>query len=213
MRVSAGGSYAGAEEIIGGMTDDMVIDMLSQASNEGREISPTLAGLVGKLAGTRHDSQVGTYQAKAKQPGGPSAPLILPEHLQTLFDREKYEEYVSADYGTLLKEMAEGPGVALEQVPLQEYEKSFEDEHLDFQIGRALLAFMEEDIDEEDYREFARKLVAIAPGFLDSGNFELLWDIAETLRRHAADKTVPGIRDAAEESRKIFSDPEFIVWA
>jgi hypothetical protein len=212
-RVSAGGSFAGAEEIIGGMTDDMVIEMLSQASTEGREISPTLAGLVGKLAGTRHDSSAGTYQAKPKQPGVAAAPLILPEHLQTLFDREKYEEYVSADYGKMLREMAEGSGVALEQVPLQEYEKSFEDEHLDFQIGRALLAFMEEDIDEEDYREFARKLVAIAPGFLDSGNFELLWDIAETLRRHATDKAVQGIRDVAEESRGIFSDPEFIARA
>jgi HEAT repeat protein len=212
-RVTSSGSFAGAEEIIGGMTDDMVIEMLTQASTEGREISPTLAGLVVKLAGTQHDSPAGTYQAKAMQPGGGAVPLILPEDLQTLFDREKYEEYVSADYGTMLREMAEGPGVSLEQAPLQEYEKSFEDEHLDFQIGRAILAFMEEDIDEEDYREFARKLVAISPGFLETGNFELLWDIAETLRRHAADKAVPGIRDLAEESRKLFSDPEFILKA
>jgi hypothetical protein len=44
------GSPVAAEAVIGGFTDDMVIEMLGQASAEGREISPTLAGLVSKLA-------------------------------------------------------------------------------------------------------------------------------------------------------------------
>ncbi|HSQ78492.1 MAG TPA: hypothetical protein VLN91_06335, partial [Nitrospirota bacterium] len=48
-RASSSASPAGAEEVIGGLTDDMVIEMLTQASAEGREISPTLTGLVGKL--------------------------------------------------------------------------------------------------------------------------------------------------------------------
>jgi HEAT repeat protein len=51
------------------------------------------------------------------------------------------------------------------------------------------------------------------PQFLESGNFELLWDIFETLRRHAAEKPVKGIRDIAEESRKFFTSPDFIVQA
>jgi len=36
--------------VLGGLGDDMIIDMLRQASSEGREISPTLTGLLGKLA-------------------------------------------------------------------------------------------------------------------------------------------------------------------
>ena len=41
---------ADAEAVLGGFTDDMVLEMLGQASEEGREISPTLAGLVNRLS-------------------------------------------------------------------------------------------------------------------------------------------------------------------
>lgn len=213
-RTSASASQSGAEEIIGGFTDDMVIEMLSQANAEGREISPTLTGLVGKLAKAQNEAPPGQRRLWPKQgAGGLSAPMILPEHMQKLFDREKYEEYVSADYEAMLKQMADGPVVVSEHFPLGDYAKTFEDAYLDFQIGRALLAFMEENIEEEDYKEFAGKLIAIVPGFLETGNFELLWDMSETLRRHASEKPVQGIREVAEESRKIFTEPEFIAKA
>jgi hypothetical protein len=68
---------------------------------------------------------------------------------------------------------------------------------------------MEERLDEEDYREFAAKLITIVPQFLETGNFELLWDISETLRRHGTDKPVKGIRESALEARKIFLDADF----
>ncbi len=205
-RASTGGSARAAEQIVGGMNDDLVIEMLSQASAEGREISPTLTGLMGKLARTGVSGQ---------DPGqsGSNAAVILPEHMQKLFDREKYEEYVSADYEAMLKKMAGSPTVVNNEFPVGEHTKTLEDSHLDFQIGRALLAFMEENLEEDDYREFAAKLIAIVPGFLETGNFELLFDISETLRRHAADKAIAGIRDIAAESRKVFTDPEFIVKA
>ncbi len=102
---------------------------------------------------------------------------------------------------------------AVEEFPLEEHIKSLEDEHLDFQIGRALLAFLEENIDEEDYKEFAQKIVALMPQFLETGNFELLWRILDALRRHSTDKPHQGIRDCANEASKFFSDPEFIVKA
>jgi hypothetical protein len=210
----ASSAPSAAEEIVGGFTDDMVIEMIGQASIEGREISPTLAGLVGKLSKAQSQAQ---SAAPARPQGdgskqtedGSRAPIILPEHMQKLFDREKYEEYVSQDYDTMLRQMAAGAAFARSDFPLEEHTKSLEDARLDFQIGRALIAFMEENIDEEDYTEFARKLITIMPGFLETGNFELLWDIVETLRRHTTEKPVKGIRAIAEESRKIFSDAEF----
>ncbi|HEX9137734.1 MAG TPA: HEAT repeat domain-containing protein, partial [Nitrospirota bacterium] len=203
-----------AEEMIGGFTDDMVIEMIAQASIEGREISPTLAGLVGKLSKAK--SQVQSTAAAGQQSDGSKtaedsrqAAIILPEHMQKLFDREKYEDYVSKDYDAMLRKMSAGSAVARSYFPLEEHKKSLEDARLDFQIGRALLAFMEENIDEEDYKEFAQKLITIMPGFLETGNFELLWDISETLRRHTTEKPVKGIRTLAEKSRQIFADSEF----
>jgi HEAT repeat protein len=215
-RASSSVSPAGAEEVIGGLADDMVIEMLTQANAEGREISLTLTGLVGKLARAHGQGDVpaGQRQDWSKEGrGGPSAPIILPEHMQKLFDREKYEEYVPADYAAMLRQMTESPVVVTAEFPLEEHEKTLEDVYLDFQIGRALLAFMEEEIEEEDYKEFAAKLVAIAPGFLETGNFELLFDISDTLRRHASEKPVQGMREAAAEARNIFTSPEFIIKA
>ncbi len=97
-----------------------------------------------------------------------------------------------------------------DRFPLDEYLASLDDQQLDLQIGRAVLAFMEENIDEEDYREFSKKLVAIVPDMLASGHFPLLLDTLQTLRWHLSDKKSEGIRAAAAEALKIFWAPEFI---
>jgi HEAT repeats len=209
------GSPVEAEAVIGGFTDDLVIEMLGLANAEGREISPTLAGLVGKLAQARTDDPAGPQRGKQTKPvQGSDDSAFQVEHMQKLFDREKYEEYVTDDYQTLLRHLSDGTtAAAVEEFPLEEYIKSLQDEHLDFQIGRALLAFLEENIDEEDYKEFANKIVALMPQFLETGNFELLWRILEALRRHSTDKPLQGIRDCALEASKFFFDPEFITKA
>ncbi len=205
-RVSDNAQLPVAEEVVGGFTDDMVIEMLGQANAEGKQISPTLAGLVQRLSMTNPHTAPAT-QDKGSE--GIIVPAMQAEHMQKLFDREAYEQYVSKDYETLLKNLSGDVGPRLENFPLDEYVKTLEDAHLDFQIGRALLAFMEERLDEEDYREFAAKLITIVPQFLETGNFELLWDISETLRRHGTDKPVKGIRESALEARKIFLDADF----
>ncbi len=209
-RVSAGPASA-AEDIIGGFTEDMIIDMLSTASSEGRQISPTLTGLVSKLSSAGAESPPGDN--RREKPGGTSAPSVGPDVLQKLFDREKYEQYVDKDYDSMLRQMTHAPAAVHPDFPLAQYLGTLEDGHLDFQIGRALIAFIEEDLEEEDYREFATKLMAIVPTFLETGNFEILFDLSETLRRHAEEKLLPGIRTVAQESRRVFSDPEFIAKA
>ncbi len=210
--ISTHATTVDSDDLQGGLPDDMVIDMLKQASSEGKEISPTLTGLLGKLTKAQAQS---TSTGAPKRPGSdtaetaPGAPQILPEHMEKLFNREQYEEYVSEDYEAMLKRLTDGPGMGAEMLPIEEYAKTLDDEHLDFQIGRALLAFMEENIDEEDYKEFANKLITIMPGFLQTGNFHLLWDIFESLRRHMTEKPVKGIRESAEEARKAFLEPDF----
>ncbi|EKD34249.1 MAG: PBS heat-like protein repeat-containing protein [uncultured bacterium] len=202
-----------AEEIVGGFSDNLVIEMLKQASEEGREISPTLMGLVGRLTKAQaQDTMTGDPHHVGKEipTEGTEMPPLMTEHMEELFSREKYEEYVSEDYDAMLKRLSDASANAGEQFPVEEYAKTFEEDHLDFQIGSALLAFLEEDIDEEDYEEFARKLIAIMPGFLKTGNFELLRDMYETLRKHTTEKQVKGIRDIAEETHKAFSEPQFI---
>ena len=221
-QVAPHASQPGAEDLLGGFSDDLVIEMLGQANAEGREISPTLTGLMHKLTSVRETAPTGPRADRETPPrpqGAPaaSAPPISPEHMRKLFERETYEQYVTSDYDTMLKQLSEGQPTAGmiggEKFPVEEHTTSLDDQHLDFQIGRAVLAFMEENIDLEDYREFAKKLLAIAPDLLTSGNFALLLDAVETLRRHEREKKDEGIRAVALDSQKIFSDPAFIAKA
>lgn len=247
--VSENAASPGAEEVLGGLGDDMIIDMLRQASSEGREVSPSLTGLLGKLASVRDKttparpggsgadrgpsgsgasgmsgavkgggSVVGTASgtgtgssAEGKAGAGPE---ILPEHMAKLFDREKYEGYVEKEYDEILKNVSERAesmaATAKDRFPVEEYIKELDDQHLDFQIGRAVLAFLEENIDEDDYREFSKKLVAIVPDMLVSGHFPLLLDTLQTLRWHLSDKKSEGIRSCAAEALRVFWEPEFI---
>jgi len=212
-RVAPHAASPTAEDLLGGFPDNMVIDMLHQANAEGREISPTLTGLLQKLTQARESAPAGPREDRGEPPQGEAAQVISPEHMDKLFDREKYETYVSPDYDAMLKHLAADPGAVVEQFPVEEAVQTMEDDYLDFQIGRALLAFMEEDMEEEDYREFSRKLVAIVPDLLKTGNFTLLLDTFETLRRHAREKPSEGLRAAAGESLHIFSDDGFVTSA
>ena len=244
--VSENAASPGAEEVLGGLGDDMIIDMLRQASTEGREISPTLTGLLGKLASVRDHAASGKtggsgHAAKgapgagtaARVPGGSMSgtssgtgsgtsaegkskaePEILPEQMAKLFDREEYETYVEKEYDDILKNVSERAedmaATAGDRFPIDEYVKSLEEQQLDLQIGRAVLAFMAENIDEEDYEAFAKKLVAIVPDMLASGHFALLLDTLQTLRWHLSDKKSDGMRASAAEALKVFWDQEFV---
>lgn len=210
-RISTHANRVDAEELVGGFEDDMVIDMLKQASAEGREISPTLTGLLGKLT-KAHAGGVGASGKSAgttAEDAGTMGTLILPEHMEKLFDREMYEDYVSDDYEAMLRRLTENSGPGKEQFSLETVAKTLQDDHVDFQIGRAMLAFMEENLDEDDYKELAVKLTDMMPGFLKSGNFFLLWDIFETLRRHTTEKPVKAIRECAKQTREFMTTPEF----
>jgi len=204
---TAAASPAVTEEVVGGFTDDMVIEMLENASAEGREISPTLTGLLNKLSGVSPASS-----AKGPSPG--RQPAMSQEHMNKLFSREKYESYVSEEYDATLKQLTEhapAPGAApIEGFPINEYLESLTDERLDFQIGRVALAFVNENIDAEDYAEFLKKIVAVVPDMLKTGNFSLLHDILETLRMHGRDKKDMAIRGMAGVAIQVFENPDFI---
>jgi hypothetical protein len=195
----------------------MVIEMLTHASEEGRQISPTLTGLVQKMSQLPHAVQKGARAERTGTGQEQQTPAISPEHMEKLFDRESYEQYVTTDYDATLKQLSEhiAPGgvSAVEGFSADDYAESLDDDLLDFQIGRALLAFMEEKIEADDYREFGRKLATVVPSLLESGNFALLLDVIETLRRHGREKADADVRTLAEESLKIFVAPEFITKA
>jgi hypothetical protein len=204
-------SPAVTEEVMDGLTDNMVIEMLQQASAEGREISPTLTGLLQKL------SSAGEPQTEAgpvpKSPGQAPAGPLNAEHFQALFSREKYETYIGGEYEDTLKRLTarkSAPVAASDDFPIDEYIASMTEERLDYQIGRVLLGFIDEDIEDGDYGEFLMKVVSNINELVKSEQFALLHDTYETLRLHVKEKRSLSIRAMAENALRGFKDPVFV---
>lgn len=208
---TADASPAVTEEVVGGLADDMVVEMLRQASAEGREISPTLTGLLSKLTSAGN-------QVAELTPGGAGADrapqaAMTQEQVQALFRREQYETYVSDEYEGTLRRLGSGKAsVAVPDgtFPIDEYIASMTEEKLDYQIGRVLLGFIDEDIGDDDYGQFLKKIMANLPELLRTEQFALLHDTFETLRLHSREKRSPGIRSMVDNALRGFRSPAFI---
>ncbi len=209
---TAEASPAVTEEIMGGMTDDMVIDMLQQASFQGREISPTLTGLLQKLASA--SDVAASAESGGKASGGTPAAALSQEQVQALFKRENYEQFVSTEYAETLGKLSQRqPGqmaAAAGTFPIEEYIATMTEERLDYQIGRVLLGFIDEDISDDDYGEFLKKVVSNLPELVRSEQFAMLHDTFETLRLHSREKKSMTIRSMVDIALRGFRDPAFI---
>ncbi|MDH4161594.1 MAG: HEAT repeat domain-containing protein [Nitrospirota bacterium] len=205
-------SPAVTEEVMGGMTDDMVIDMLQQANAQGHEISPTLTGLLQKLASARYAS-AGTAAGGEAASGEPIAPLSQ-DQVQALFNRENYEQYVSPEYQETLTRVSGGqremPAAGEGAFPIEEYAATMTEERLDYQIGKVLLGFIDADVADDDYGEFLKKAVSNLPELVRSEQFALLHDTYETLRSHSREKKSAANRSMADYALCSFRTPEFI---
>jgi HEAT repeat protein len=84
------------------------------------------------------------------------------------------------------------------------------EEKLDYQIGRVLLGFIDEDIADDDYGEFLKKIMSNLPELVRSEQFSLLHDTFETLRLHSREKKSPGIRSMVDIALQGFRSPAFI---
>ncbi len=204
-------SPAVTEEVMGGLTDDMVVEMLQQANAEGREISPTLTGLLSKLSSAGIQRAEGTTE----NAGAGAAPqqAMTQEQIQALFKREQYETYVSNEYEDTLRRLSSGRAAVAFPTgtfPIDEYVASMSEEKLDYQIGRVLLGFIDEEIEDDDYGEFLKKIMSNLPDLVRTGRFALLHDEFETLRLHSREKRSPGIRAMVNNALRGFQNPSFI---
>ena len=201
------------ENLLSGMSHGLILEMLRHANKQGSEISPTLLNLVQKIAQVKEssafdgaaDSKVGRFES--------SDPRQHKEILD-LFDREAYESYVTSDYGETLKDLsldgARPPeGMSLPEEIREEID-SLGSRHLDAQIARALIAFMEEDPGEDEYKDYANKTFRIANDLIGEGEFTLPLEILNTLQRHARGKPDPALRSIAGGALQRFRYPTFL---
>lgn len=186
------------EALVRGLSQDFVIDMLREASEEGKEISPSLLSLVQKIYNIEGIETVLPQMDSAWS----SAQGPAHEELKHLFKREDHESFIVPEYDALLKQMATGAladqNVAESGFSLEAHLEEMESPQIDFKIARVLAAFLDMELDIDEYRDFADRLLASVPPLLSAGAFEILLAIAETFDRHGREKANPEVRSAAE---------------
>lgn len=193
-----------ADELLSGFSEDVVLEMLQQASEQGREISPTLLTLVRGLAGI--DEAMPASADVGQVPGGAdSIPAPSREQFERLFDRESYESYVDAEYSATLDRLSEAAeqsaanraeaGAGPEQsdsgdetdMASQEVSESLDDGLLATRICEMLITLLAQEVDADDYEVFSQKVVEYLPDLLEVGEFELALGFLILFRSHAAE--------------------------
>jgi HEAT repeat protein len=197
------------ETFLSGLSQKFVVDMLKQANEEGKEISPSLISLVHKIANIEGAQPGRSISDSTLSPYEPSR-----KKLQQLFKREDHESFIVPEYDVLLQQVAGTSQLDPETTfPLEEYLETISSPHLDIQVVRVVIAFLEMDIESNEYEDYAEQLLASMPSLLLSGAFSILLIIAETFDRHQKEKPEPGTRSAAESALKRLKDPELITKA
>lgn len=203
------GNIPETETFLRGLAQKFVVDMLQQANEEGKEISPSLLSLVHKIANIEGaqperpvlDSTLSPYEPSRKK-------------LQHLFKREDHESFIVPEYDALLRQVAGSSQLDSETTfPLEEHLETISSPRLDIQVVRVIIAFLEMDIDSNEYEDYAEQLLDSVPSLLLSGAFSILLNIAETFDRHQKEKPEPDTRSASESALKRLRDTELITKA
>jgi len=203
----------GEEGLLCAFPGDVVVEILQQANDEGKEISPTLIALLEKI------SYCETFQAEKSQSRSTGAPRassvgsLSREQMKQLFHRETYEAYVDSEYNALLKglissgHVSTAPEVGIPRSNMEcgdlriaedsasscedvsdKYLRSIEERELEVRLGRMILALMDKPMDLDDYRGFSERIIANVPELLMMGEIDLCHEILEMFRRHAVEK-------------------------
>ncbi len=200
--------------ILRSLSDDMIIEMLRQANEEDREISPALISLVQKMANARRSNPGSAESRGATQEETDSALDISLEQMKDLFKRENYESFVDTEYDDTLKRLTGGlasQSSSIEDFDLDRHMNTLEDDQLNSNVSRVLFSVIDEDIDTEAYRVFSQQLSSTVPALLNRGEFRLLKSLFRTFSKHSREKKSAGVRMLAKEALKAFYTSEFSI--
>jgi len=209
--ISAQSSPRSMGVMLNGLNDEMIVDMLQQANEENREISPTLLSLVQKMA-VAQTPDPSACSGPDGEDGDEADPQVAIDQMTTLFSREKYESFVDAEYEGTLKSLRDSlaPQEAiLENFDLDHHLVSLEDGPLNSRICRILLSVVDQDIEIKSYQVFSRYLYSAVPALLNDGEFALLIKIFKTYFRHGKSHRAPKARMLAKKFLKILYTSRF----
>jgi hypothetical protein len=189
---------------------ETIAGILHRASDEKREISPSLSLLFHKLSTIQDESSDGSGKAVLNGSSPLNEPFSSAKEIEKLIEREQYESYVPADYEAILrrKSMVFGLDEKMntERFIVGEYIDTLEDTSLNLQISKLFIALMDEDLNEDEYREISTYINKNISELILSGHFSFLTDVLDTYKRHSQEKPSEKIRRLADSGIAVFQD-------
>ncbi|MCK9391620.1 MAG: HEAT repeat domain-containing protein, partial [Syntrophales bacterium] len=193
---------------------ETITGILRGASDEKRGISPSLSLLFQKLSTIQDKSSDGSGKDVLNGSSPISETFTSAKEIEKLIEREQYESYVPADYKEILtrKSMVVGVDEKIdkERFIVGEYINTLEDTSLNLQIGKLLIALMDEDLREDEYREISTYITKNISELILAGHFYFLTDILDTYKRHSQEKPSEKIRSLADSGITVFHDTEIL---
>ena len=199
---------------------DLILKMLEQAGKENKTISTSLMNMVQSLSGHRSAGGGGYAERSLEKFDG-----FFVQEKQSDYMDEKYRSTLSSFSQTRMRDEAGHLEPDESSQPLEgarESDAGPERTALIFQIGEAfdnrriivricrlLRAFLEQELDAEDFGAFSGMIVEHVPDLLQAREFGLLLDILTMFRRQAREKPAP-LSQIAENALHVFADPAFV---
>jgi DNA-binding transcriptional regulator YbjK len=166
----------------------IVLEMLTQANAEGREISPTLLNFLRKMDGNRDvpQSSGGQDESAVHNPTLQRLQSILSN--ANALRRESYEAYVSPDYNRTLQALIPNQrgATACDATTFDTgaHIESLSDLGVTRQLGHAFLRLLRKKPHPALYREHALNLMALAEDLARFGECGLLLEVLQLFRTH-----------------------------
>ena len=189
---------------------ETVAGILRGASDEKRGISPSLTLLFQKLSTIHDKSSDGSGKAVLNGSSQINETFTSAKEIEKLIEREQYESYVPADYKEILRRQSMVVDVDekmnKEHFILGEHINTLEDTSLNLQISKLFIALMNEDLNEDEYREISIYITKNISDLILSGYFSFLTDVLNTYKRHSQEKPSEKIRRLADSGITVFHD-------
>lgn len=205
-------TMADTAHLVDGLGGDLIVQMLKQASDQGKAISPSLLAFIKKMAHFEAPALMPT----AAEGNDTTGEELGSEEVGTLLAHERFDQYVDQGYGDLLKKLTAQSQKPISAAPgsniQSKLDKSLDEGQINCHVGRAMMMLMYKSPDIDSYRQWARQLTYLLDDLLESHAFHFLIDTLNFVNKEkkSNDSQKAKIARLVLDS---FSDPQFVARA
>lgn len=199
-----------ATHLIDGLGGDLIVEMLRQASSEGKRISPSLLSFIKKM-GYADGLSANPQGGEDSERRGFSSQSVA-----SLLAHEQYDTYVDSGYekllGRLSGDMQPKDRRNKPRTLAQEASEALTGANIHAHAGRAIAHLMIHSAETSEYRDWARQLAYHLDDLIENGAYGYLTQVMTLVRLEKKGQDPERVEIAGLVLDR-FSDPHFVAKA